>query len=328
MIVLVGDIGGTKTILRLCNIDKDISNIIMEQTFPSSDYPDFYKLLDLFLSSVDITSINSVNACFAVAGPVINGKSKFTNLPWIIDESTLTERYHFSFVKIVNDFTAIGFGLSQLNSSDLFVLQSGIPKNKGVKTIIGAGTGLGMCMLLSTCNETIVLPSEIGNTDFASSDNFSIELTLHMLKHKKRIMYEDVLSGAGLVNIYAFLKQKFDNNSVSKILSENSDLALHISQSALSGEDHIAEKALDYFVKIYAAAASNIALTTFSTGGLYIAGGIAPKIINKLNTSMFTDTFLSNKKMHHVLNNIPVYIILNTKVGLFGAIEIALAQTM
>ncbi len=324
MILLAGDIGGTKTILRLCNLNKGDSNIILERTYPSKNYLDFYTLLDQFLSSTDITSCNSINACFAVAGPVINGKSKITNLPWNIDESILTERYHFSFLKIVNDFVATGFGISQLDSNDFIVLQSGLPNIIGTKTILGAGTGLGMCIVIPTHNEPIVIPSEIGNTNFAAYDKFSIELALHIMKRKERIMYEDVLSGAGLINIYNFLKNKLDDtNFASHNLHENSNLAAHISQSALSGVDHIAEQALDYFVKIYATTASNIALTTFSTGGLYFAGGIAPKIITKLNTTVFKDAFLNNKKMHHVLKNIPLYIILNTKVGLIGAIAIA-----
>ena len=323
MIVLAGDIGGTKTILRISNMDNGSSSIIMEQTFHSKHYSNFYKLLDLFLSSADIASNTKINACFAVAGPTINGKSKITNLPWIIDESTLSEKYHFNFLKIVNDFTAIGFGLSQLNNNDIIVLQSGLPNNQGTKTILGAGTGLGMCMVIPINSDPIVLPSEIGNTDFAPGDEFGVELTLHMLKQQNRIVYEDILSGFGLENIYTFLKQKYNSNySGTKNFSESSDLAAFISQSALTGEDNIAEQALDHFVKIYAVAASNIALTTFSTGGLYIAGGIAPKIINKLNTTTFTDTFLSNKKMNHILKNIPVYVIHNTKVGLLGAIEI------
>jgi glucokinase len=325
MIVLSGDIGGTKTILRLCNIDKDSADIILEQTFPSRDYPDFYTLLDLFLSSPDIPSINSVNACFAVAGPVVNGTSKITNLPWTIDEKTLNERFHFSFLKLVNDFTAIGFGISQLTSHDLIVLHPGLQRNtQDTKTVLGAGTGLGMCMVIPTDNKPLVLPSEFGNTNFASSDEFSIELSLHLLKHKKTVMHEDVLSGDGLVSIYNFLKKKFNSNeSTLENLSDNSDSAAYISQSALSGKDHIAEQALDYFVKIYAAAASNVALTTLSTGGLYIAGGIAPKIISKLKTTMFSETFLNNKKMHHILKNIPVYAIVNTNPGLLGATEIA-----
>lgn len=326
MIVLAGDIGGTKTILRVCNIENNGSNIINEQTFSSGHYSSFYELLDLFLSSSDTPSNQLVSACFAVAGPIVNGSSKITNLPWTIDESTLAEKYNFSLSKIINDFTAIGFGLSQLNNSDITVLRSGVPNSVGTKTILGAGTGLGMCMVIPRNGEPVVLPSEIGNTDFAPGNEFSVELTAHMLKYKKRIMYEDILSGAGLENIYTFLEQKFDTNNIaSRHLNTKSDsaLAARISQSALSGGDYIAKQALDYFTKIYAVTASNVALTTLSLGGLYIAGGIAPKIFTKLNTATFTEAFLDNKKMHHILSIIPIYIIVNPKVGLLGAIEFA-----
>ena len=324
MIVLAGDIGGTKTLLRICNIYKDSSEIILEKTYPSNDYADFYKLLDVFLSSTDIPSSHPVRACFAVAGPIVNGSSKITNLPWIIDESTLTDKFNFAFSKIVNDFTAIGYGLSQLNSKDITTLQLGQSNIRGTKTIIGAGTGLGMCTVVPNNGEPIVLPSEIGNTDFAPSDDFSFELSAHILEHKKRIMYEDILSGGGLEYIYTFLQHKSKKSDITPIDPDtNADLAAYIGQAGLTGEDPVAAQALDYFIKIYAATASNIALITFSVGGLYIAGGIAPKIVTKLATPTFTNTFLANTKMHHILKNIPVYTILNPKVGLLGAIEIA-----
>ena len=251
MIVLAGDIGGTKTILRLCNTSKDCSEIILEQTYPSQDYADFYELLDVFLSSSDISTNSSVNVCFAVAGPISDGSSKITNLPWVIDERILTKKYNFNFIKLINDFTAIGYSLSQLKNEDIATLQTGSPDDNSVKTILGAGTGLGMCMVVPNNNKLIVLPSEFGNTNFAPSSEFSFELATHMHKHKSRIAYEDILSGAGLENIYMFLKQKSGNSIIEPTIpNKNSDLAANISQSALTGEDSLAEQALDYFIEI------------------------------------------------------------------------------
>ncbi len=323
MMVLAGDIGGTKTNLQICNISKNDSDIVIEQTLPSKSYSNFYELLDAFLLSANINPKNLMSVCFAVAGPIVNGKSRITNLPWVIDEETLIKKYQFNTLKIVNDFTAIGFSLAQLSSNDIVTLHSGLANEKGTKTILGAGTGLGMCMVISANGETMVMPSEIGNTDFAPGDKFSRELTQYTAQSKLRVVYDDILSGAGLENIYAFLQRRINHHSAFKHLEEQTDLAALISESALKGEDPVALQALDHFVKIYAAAARNIALTTFATGGLFIAGGIAPKIINKLNTNTFTNAFLDNKKMHHILKAIPVHVIFNTKAGLLGAIEIA-----
>lgn len=324
MIVLAGDIGGTKSILRLCNTSNVSPEIILEQIYPSQNYADFYELLDAFLSSCDIPSGSLVNACFAVAGPINGGSSKVTNLPWVIDESTLAKKYDFNYIKIINDFTALGYSLSRLDNDDITTIQAGLSNDGHVKTILGAGTGLGMCMVVSNNSNLMVLPSEFGNTTFAPSSKFSFELAAYMRKYGSRIAYEDILSGAGLENIYIFLKTK-SRNSVTQpaISNEHSDLAAYISQSALAGEDYMAEQALDYFTEIYATAASDIALLTYSLGGLYIAGGIAPKITSSLTSTSFTKTFLENKKMHHILENIPIYIILNSKAGLLGAIEVA-----
>ena len=322
MHILFGDIGGTKTILGLCNINDGSSEVINEQTYSSNNYGSFYELLNQFLFTCDI-DLTLTDSCFAVAGPVIDGTAKITNLPWVIKEHTLIEKYHFRHVKIINDFSAIGYGLRKLGSSDCELLQIGKPNAKGIKTIIGAGTGLGMCMVVPTTDSNIVLPSEIGRTDFAPGDMFSVKLLEDMLSIKPRVACEDVLSGAGLEHIYAYLKHQIHNRASTQALDNNRMPAAQISQVGLSGTNAVAEQAVDQFVKIYATVASNVALVTLPTGGLYIAGGIAPKLVSKLNTDIFLNIFLDNEKMRHVLKTIPVYVILNAKAGLLGASVIA-----
>ena len=242
--------------------------------------------------------------------------------PGVIDEEILKNKYQFNSIKIVNDFTAIGFSLSKLNDDDVATLHSGSPKETGTKTILGAGTGLGMCMVIAADNKTMVMPSEIGNSNIAPGDEFTRELIQYMVKNNINAVYDNMLSGIGLENIYTFIQHK-NKNSVSSNHENQADLAAFISESALREEEPEAILALEHFVKIYATAVRNIALITFSTGGLFIAGGIAPKIISKLLTNNFIETFLDNKKMHHILKTIPINIITNPDAGLLGAIEIA-----
>lgn len=322
MQILVGDIGGTKTILRLSNINDGSSRVINEQTYKSKNYFSFDELLNQFLFTCNI-DLRLTNACFAVAGPIVDGTAKITNLPWTIKEQTLIEEYRFRHVKIINDFSAIGYGLCKLESSDCEVLQTGKPSAIGIKTIVGAGTGLGMCMVVPVTGSDIILPSEIGRTDFAPSDEFGVNLLNYMRTTKPRVACEEVLSGAGLEQIYAYLTHQIHGHASKLSVDNNPMLAAQISQAGLSGTNAIAEQAVDQFVRIYAAVARNVALVTLPTGGLYIAGGIAPKIVSKLKSDIFRNTFLDNEKMQHVLKAIPVYLILNSKVGLLGASEIA-----
>ena len=322
MIILAGDIGGTKTTLQACKVDGNSSDIIIKQTLPSKHYNSFYDLLDEFLLPANISTNHTINVCLAVAGPVDNGKSNITNLPWVIDEEFLLNKYQFNTIKIVNDFTAIGFSLSKLRDSDVLTLHSGFAKEKGTRTILGAGTGLGMCMVICENDKTIVIPSEVGNSNFAPGNEFSRELIQYMAQNNISAVYDNVLSGSGLENIYTLIQHKY-NHPTQKDQTEKADLAAFISESALRGDEPAAMQALEHFVKIYAIAARNIALTTFSTGGLYIAGGIAPKIISKLKTNSFIETFLDNIKMRHILEMMPINIIVNSDAGLLGAIEIA-----
>ena len=325
MQILAGDVGGTKTSLILSEHLGSNIRTIFKHTYPSQNYSDFYCILDEFFHQGAKFNALPKAACIAIAGPVQNGKVKVTNLPWIISEQILKERFNIDFVKLINDFQAVGYGLTTLDNNELETLQEGKPENEGPKALIGAGTGLGIGIIISDLSDIKVLPSEGGRTDFAPRNDLDIELLQFLMRHKKRIACEEILSGKGLVKIYNFLKLKNTAKESTELHNrlKFNEPAAEISTYGLSGKDHLAEVTLHYFTQIYGAQAGNIALTILATGGIYIAGGIAPKIINKLKDGTFIDTFNDNPKMHSILKKIPVHVILNTEVGLNGAQVIA-----
>ncbi len=325
MQILAGDVGGTKTSLILSEHLGSNIRTIFKHTYPSQNYSDFYCMLDEFFHQVAKFNALPKAACIAIAGPVQNGKVKVTNLPWIVSEQILKERFNIDVIKLINDFQAVGYGLTTLDNNELETLQAGKPENEGPKALIGAGTGLGIGIIISDLNDIRVLPSEGGRTDFAPRNDLDIELLQFLMHHKKRIACEEILSGKGLVKIYNFLKLKNTAKESAELHNrlKFNDPAAEISAYGLSGKDHLAEVTLHYFTQLYGAQAGNIALTILATGGVYIAGGIAPKIINKLKDGTFIDSFNDNPKMNKILKNIPVHVVLNADVGLNGAQVIA-----
>ena len=325
MRILAGDIGGTKTILSLCNCSDSAIKGIFEQKFHSQEFESFHDILQKFFAACPTTSQLADRCCLAVAGPVVNGKVRITNLPWIISEQEIKEKFGPAQVVLINDFAAIGHGLTRLSDNDLLTIQAGIAQHDGVKTILGAGTGLGMCTVVTCQERQLVLPSEAGRSTFSPRDLFETKLVQHLLQSKQHVVCEDILSGGGLHNIYNYLSESehiSENPDVTDAFKHN-DPAEVISTKGLHDTDELSSMALDKFVKIYAEQASQFALITMASGGVYIAGGIAPKIIPKLKTKLFIDAFLANKKMRHVLENIPLHIILNEKAGLLGAQQFA-----
>ena len=324
MLTLAGDIGGTNTSLLLSEHSNSDIQTIYKRIYSSKDYADFYLILEDFLKSSNLGSpINA--ACFAVAGPIQNNVVQVTNLPWLIKKYEIIKRFNIRAVKLINDFQAVGYGLATLDDKDLKTLQAGKPDSEGPKLLVGAGTGLGIGIIVTINTDIRIMPSEGGNADFSPRNDLEIELLQFLMQHKKRISCEEVLSGKGLIRIYEFIKA----NNLAKKTSElhnrlkSNDSAAKISAYGLSGKDPIAELALHYFTKIYGAQAGNLALTILATGGVYIAGGIAPKIIDKLSDGSFIDSFNDNPKMKSILRNMPVHIILNTTVGLNGSRSIA-----
>jgi len=324
MRILCGDVGGTKTLLQLTDIYATNPRIIKQERYLSCNYPQFDQLIKEFLGTVsDNQTIDA--ACFGVAGPVITYNStqtaSITNLPWQMSSADLENKFCVQRLTLINDFQAIGYGVSALRDDDLVTLQYGKPVDYANQLIIGAGTGLGVAQLVWTGSEYKVAPTEAGHTDFAATNELQLELNRYILKQKGRCSVEFVVSGPGLVNIFEFLAlrdHQLETDSCQTII-HSADPAAAISEAADSDKNSIASQAMDLFVQAYAGQAGNFALSSLALNCVYIAGGIAPKILHRLQNGAFISAFNAKGKMSHLMQNIPVKVITNTEVGLIGS---------
>ncbi len=325
MTLLAADIGGTN--VRLCLAHGGSREFLAEQTYASSDFSSFAGVLRRFLADVPAGTIGA--ACFAVAGPVrdtADGQTvKITNLPWEISARALKQEFGFPKLRLINDFEAIGYGIEALGEKDFVVLQPGHPVAHGPRAVIGAGTGLGQAILVWQGSRYDVIATEGGHTEFGPTDDLQIELARYLIKRFGRASYERVLSGPGLVRLYEFLRGQgvVAESTVVIETMKTADPAAAITDAALAHADPLAAMALDLFVRIYGAQAGNLALTAGATGGVYLAGGIAPKIISRLRDILFLDAFRSKGNMSPYVENIPVRVVMNPKVGLIGAVAVA-----
>jgi len=332
-LLLAGDIGGTKTILRLVETsDSQSLQSIYQESYHSADFPDLVPIVQQFLAKAN-TSLPE-KACFAIAGPIVKNTAKLTNLVWFLDTERLQQELGIPRISLINDFAAVGYGISGLQEQDLHVLQPGKPQPQAPIGIIGAGTGLGQGFLIKTGNYYQVFPSEGGHADFAPRNEIEFQLLKYLLgKHDiQRISVERVVSGMGIVAIYQFLRdRKFaaESPDIAQIVrtweqeagkeEKSVDPGAAIGTAALQKRDRLSEQTLQLFIDAYGAEAGNLALKLLPYGGLYIAGGIAPKILPLIQNSDFLLNFTQKGRMRSLLEEIPVYIILNPQVGLIGA---------
>jgi len=358
MIILAGDIGGTKTWLQIANYSstpfakhfpaKNNFTVLFERCYVSAQYASFDILLREFLQLVQQEGLPSATqACIGVAGPVANSltgndSANVTNLPWQLNAQQLAARHQLRHLYLINDFQAIAFGLEMLSADETVLLQKGDMPTSGTtapisgttapKVVIGAGTGLGQALLVwcgnveHGCYE--VIPSEGGHADFSPGSDEQRELLSFLAKRQSRVSVEDVLSGRGLVNIYYYLADKYPTE-VSETLNAamaNGDAAAAVGEAGLSAVDSLAGRALDLFVAVYGAQAGNFALTCMATGGVYIAGGIAAKIRDCFTHETFLTAFQNKTPMQKMMKTIPVRLVLNPQVGLKGAALVASRQ--
>jgi len=326
MHVLAGDIGGTST--RLCSAEcaDGACRRLRTQRFASARYNGLAAILREYLQQESVPTFDAV--CLAIAGPVRSttaGQSaKVTNLPWEIESGALAQTFGFPRVRLINDFEAIGYGLPLLGASDVAVLQNGDPAPYGPRALIGAGTGLGQAILVWLGNEYAVIPTEGGHADFGPVDELQLELSRYLLRQHGHASYELILSGPGLVRLYAFLRTRGatpESTAVAQAM-QTGDPAAAITHAALQQGDALAQQALDLFVRVYGAQAGNLALAAGATGGIDIAGGIAPKIISAFGEN-FLNAFRNKGSMTPYVRAIPVRVILNAEVGLLGAMRAA-----
>lgn len=337
-LLLAGDIGGTKTILRLVERTADGEmNALYECRYPSGEFPDLVPIVQQFLTESAAKlelAPQPEKACFAIAGPVVNNTAKLTNLPWVLEAHRLEQELGISRVSLINDFVAVGYGVCGLEAKDLHTLQVGKPRQHDPIAVIGAGTGLGNCFAIPEANGIRVFSSEGGHADFAPRSQLEFDLLKYLLaKHDiQRISIERVVSGQGIVSIYQFLRdRKFapESAEVGEMIrkweseigkSEKTvDPGAIIAGAALQKCDRLSEQTMQMFVEAYGAVAGNMAVSLLPYGGLYVAGGIAAKILPLIQEGSFMRAFTHKGRMDSLLEMMPVRVVLNGNVGLIGA---------
>ena len=319
--LLAGDIGGTKTNLGIYSIEKGAREPLVESTFPSPQYTSLETLAREFLDKVDVT-VHS--ASFGVAGPVVKGQVKTTNLPWVIDEIQLGKMLNLDSVRLLNDLEAIAYGVPLLGAEDLHTLNEGVAIPGGAMAVIAPGTGLGEAFLTWNGARYQAHASEGGHSDFGPTNPVEIELLQYLHDKFEHVSYERICSGHGLPNIYAFLKDRgyvIEQAWLSEELGAADDPTPVIVNAALDKERScdLCSSTLRIFVSVLGAEAGNLALKVLATGGVYLGGGIPPRIIPVLEDKGFMESFTGKGRFSELVSRIPVHVILNPKVALIGA---------
>ena len=335
MFLLAGDIGGTKTILRLVEVTEvtlteKTFRTVKEAQYISASFPDLVPLVQEFLAQDDY--IKPQLACFAIAGPVVNNTCNLTNLNWILDTQRLEIELDIPKISLLNDFAANSFGILGLKDFEVNTLQEGETREESPIAVIGAGTGLGEAFLVPQGKKHQIFASEGGHADFAPRNDLEYELLKYLRQrlNVQHISVERVVSGQGIASIYQFLRDsKFAPESPEigeriKLWEQESnktiDPAAIISQAAFKQRDLLCEKTIEIFVEAYGAETGNLALKLLCYGGIYIAGGIAAKILPLMQDGRFLNAFKDKGRVSPLIESIPVHIVLNPQVGLVGSV--------
>jgi glucokinase len=321
--VLAGDVGGTNARFAIVNINGSTARVEREQHYASQEARSLTSLVRRFIADVGDTSVQ--RACFAVACGVIDGVCRGANLPWTIDERELGDALSIPRTTLINDFDAIGHGLALLELGDIETLQHGESVLHGPIALIGAGTGLGEAFLIWDGIQYRVQPSEGGHVNFAARDDLEWGLYSELVGEFEHVSYERVVSGPGLIRIYRYLAAAGGVITPDVIRNEmrQEDPAAVIVRHALAETDAVCTHAVDLFTSLLGAQAGNLALTVFAVGGVYVAGGIAPRIVHKLRTGPFLPSFHGKGRVSNLVRRMPVHVITNTNVGLLGAARVA-----
>ena len=323
--ILAGDVGGTKVHLALYDFIDGKLQYSRDQRFAAKEYSGLEEIVKQFLGAQKVTA-----ACFGVPGPVRNGRLRLTNLPWTLDSHELSLNLGVTHVFLINDLEANGYGVAELAADQIYTLSEGDTSQIGNRALIAAGTGLGEALLIWNGRIHTPYPSEGGHADYAPRNEDEIDL-LRFLKQKYngRISYERVISGMGLTSIYEFLREVRGMDEPAKLaekIAASPDPNAVITEMALAAKSEICEKALDMFVSAYGAEAGNMALKLLSVGGVYIGGGIAPRILEKLKDGTFMKAFTDKGRLSQLLINMPVRVILDSRAALLGAAAYAEAR--
>jgi glucokinase len=320
-VILAGDIGGTKTVLAILTRDSSGSlTCLQEQTFSSQQFPEFDDILDAFLPT-DIT-INV--ACLGVAGPVVNQRCQTTNLPWLLDASMLKTKLGTSRVKLLNDLEAMALGMLYLPDHDLIELNPNAVTQIGNKAVIAAGTGLGEAILYWDGNKHQPMATEGGHSDFAAQNAQQDQLLSYMRSiFPDHVSCERLISGIGFSHLYDFLCDQGFAPPCPDVPDSNRGIDRNsvISRLGVTGGDRLCVEVVRLFVELYGAETGNLALKSFATGGVYIGGGIAPKILSALQNGQFIQSFKAKGRFFNLLDTISVKLSLNPRTPLLGAVN-------
>jgi len=317
-VILAGDVGGTKCNLALFSEKEGCLTSVFKQRFRSKDFAKFDLIAKEFtrLASSHLGDEQIVAAGFGIAGPVINNRVRATNLPWTVDASVLSKELNVPHVVLLNDLGAWGHSIEYLAPEDFVVLNPGSPEPGGTRGLIAAGTGLGQAILAWNGGRYRVVPSEGGHSDFAPHTEQQIELLRFMRRRYPQVSFELILSGRGFRTIHEFLAPEVKHPSFA---DPDSDPAPEITQNGLNKTCPVCVETLDLWTDIYGAEAGNLALKVLSLGGMYVAGGIAVKILDKMKDGTFVKSFRDKWHFEKLLQNIPVSVILNENAPQLGA---------
>jgi glucokinase len=322
MIVLAGDVGGTNARLAVVDVDGRTARIVKEHKYPSRDYPGLAPIVRHFCEEA---ASRPDRACFGIACPLVGEDCTAPNLPWTINVRKLAAEIGIPRTRIINDFVSVGYGIELLTATDLATLQEGLAVQHGPIALIGAGTGLGQGFLFWDDDHYEVLASEGGHADFAPRAKLQAGILQFLEGKFHRVSWERLLSGPGLVNIYHYLVASAVAPEQATVKDEmaREDPAAVIARHGLGKTDCLSDRTLDLFAEIFGAQAGNLALTVVATGGVYLAGGIAPKIVERLKAGPFMMAFRDKGRLLELLSHIPVHVVMNPNVGLLGSAAVA-----
>lgn len=324
--LLVGDIGGTNARLAIFSPQDSLREAVIEQQFPCHRYASLEAVIKDFLDQVKLPVTHAV---LGVAGPVADGRSWITNLPWIIDEKQISETLGFERTWLLNDLAALAESIPYLTAEDLVSLNNGLPVENGPIAVVAPGTGLGEAYLIHDGTRYASHATEGGHTDYAPTNALELDMLRYMLDHYDHVSYERLCSGLGIPNIYSFVKdtQALDvPDWLEEQLANAEDPTPIIMNAGLEHKCEICQLVVELFVSILAHEISNMALKVWASGGIYLGGGIPPRILNELRKPKFLRMVTAKGRFTEAVENMPIKVILNTRANLIGAAHYAAAH--
>jgi glucokinase len=325
-VILAGDVGGTKTALGLFQAEaRGGVTSLRETTLPSREFATLELAVQQFLTAVPEVTVGV--ACFGVAGPVMDGRAVATNLPWVLEERGLARALSVPRVHLLNDLEATAHGILTLPDAALLTLQQGRAQ-PGNLAVIAAGTGLGEGVIVREDDHVVVIASEGGHADFAPRTDLEINLLRALRTEFGRVSYERVVSGPGLVNVYRFLRRAAGAAEPAWLATRlaEEDPAAVVAEVGLARDDAVCAATLDMFVSVYGAEAGNLALKVLAVGGVFVAGGIAPRMQARLAEGAFVAAFRDKGRLSPLLGQMPVHVVLEPRTALLGAARVAAAM--